>query len=683
MRRRCRLAFPQSLVVTAGAVLALAAPASAAGEFVLLDGPGVGGRVPADENGFTGAFRERGRGEIRPQAGGCDYQWKGTLDGVETTACASPVGSLTPAYLHLASAIRFEQGALWQTRGNRVTDQDLGHAAVLVDRGAADSLDRWSDAVDVEVSPGPTHDDLVAKQASAKANDELADAKFTAASSRGGQRRAELIDEARGLVEEALVTKRAAFAIVLENVPIDGRVATASGSLPAPIDLSAGTALSLIGPNDILGAHNPGTVNSQAWHYDGAMATDIAGGAPSTAYAFGPDKHVMGDHEFDPAYAAALLDEAGWTAIGDDPGSVRGANDYGGVGFRFEGGAEVATWFRKDFDGADPGFKVVDIGSFPGGASLFTVNDSNLAFGDFFLSGSTGPFRAFSVQLKSEKVTNLFRPSGGSTQPRASNDNGVAAGGALFQDSSVEGIYFWGKKHYLPYAKLAQNTLINGINDAGVAVGSIGPSDNTNAALFVNGQAIDLNTLIPGGSGWDLNRANDIDEDGNIVGTGTLGGQDRAFLIRGGNTVTNDLELKKTVEDGKGPQHNVFKNGRPVHFKVTLTNHGPREAKEVRIVDHIPKHCKFDRIEFEPPKQEKSVTVFKPDKGEDGGDVSVALERPMKVGATVTFHVYCTAKVTTEETFTNKSEVSTHSGQVEPAPDPHPNLPDADYVLKP
>jgi hypothetical protein len=217
--------------------------------------------------------------------------------------------------------------------------------------------------------------------------------------------------------------------------------------------------------------------------------------------------------------------------IGSAPGSVRGGNASGGVGFRILSGDEVATWFKKNFDHGHPGFKPLTIGDFSGGASLFTVNGNNLAFGDHFLSGSTGPFRAFSANLNTGKTTELFKPAGGSTQPLASNDSGLAAGGAVLADSSIQGTFFWGTRHFLPYGGVGQNTLVVGLNELGVGVGTIGPSGSTHAALFENGQAFDLNNLIPSGSGWTLIRANAIDDQGNIVGTGTLNSQTEAFLI--------------------------------------------------------------------------------------------------------------------------------------------------------
>jgi probable HAF family extracellular repeat protein len=51
------------------------------------------------------------------------------------------------------------------------------------------------------------------------------------------------------------------------------------------------------------------------------------------------------------------------------------------------------------------------------------------------------------------------------------------------------------------------------------------------AFIWQNGVITDLNTLIPSGTGWVLQQANGINDNGQIVGTGTIGGQAHAFLL--------------------------------------------------------------------------------------------------------------------------------------------------------
>jgi hypothetical protein len=51
------------------------------------------------------------------------------------------------------------------------------------------------------------------------------------------------------------------------------------------------------------------------------------------------------------------------------------------------------------------------------------------------------------------------------------------------------------------------------------------------ATLWKNGQPINLNALVPAGSGWDLRSAEGINDRGDIVGFGVFGGQSRAFML--------------------------------------------------------------------------------------------------------------------------------------------------------
>jgi probable HAF family extracellular repeat protein len=82
------------------------------------------------------------------------------------------------------------------------------------------------------------------------------------------------------------------------------------------------------------------------------------------------------------------------------------------------------------------------------------------------------------------------------------------------------------------------------INDSGVVVGSADPAgvDTLNwtyngepgghAFLWKNGVMLDLNNLIPNGSGWTLTIAHAINASGQIVGTGkNPNGQTHAFLL--------------------------------------------------------------------------------------------------------------------------------------------------------
>jgi probable HAF family extracellular repeat protein len=77
-------------------------------------------------------------------------------------------------------------------------------------------------------------------------------------------------------------------------------------------------------------------------------------------------------------------------------------------------------------------------------------------------------------------------------------------------------------------------SLALGINDAGQVVGSANlTGDAVNHAFLwtENGGLVDLNSLIPSDSGWELNNANAINATGQITGSGVYNGQIEAFLL--------------------------------------------------------------------------------------------------------------------------------------------------------
>ena len=71
-----------------------------------------------------------------------------------------------------------------------------------------------------------------------------------------------------------------------------------------------------------------------------------------------------------------------------------------------------------------------------------------------------------------------------------------------------------------------------GINSPGQIVGyyHIGFSDR--ACVWQYGKMFDLNDLIPSSSGWELTRARDINNSGQLVGNGIINGETHAFLAK-------------------------------------------------------------------------------------------------------------------------------------------------------
>ena len=70
-----------------------------------------------------------------------------------------------------------------------------------------------------------------------------------------------------------------------------------------------------------------------------------------------------------------------------------------------------------------------------------------------------------------------------------------------------------------------------GINDRGQVVGYSVTSSSDPHAFLWDGVMKDLNSLIPENSGWVLTEAMDINNKGQILGTGRFHGHTRAFLL--------------------------------------------------------------------------------------------------------------------------------------------------------
>jgi len=95
-----------------------------------------------------------------------------------------------------------------------------------------------------------------------------------------------------------------------------------------------------------------------------------------------------------------------------------------------------------------------------------------------------------------------------------------------------------------------------GINGPAHVVGASAAADGTSRAfIWRHGNMRDLNTLIPADSGWALTSAAAINDAGEIVGTGILDGQTRAFLLtrcaRGHDEPKNHDEPKKEQKEKK------------------------------------------------------------------------------------------------------------------------------------
>lgn len=120
------------------------------------------------------------------------------------------------------------------------------------------------------------------------------------------------------------------------------------------------------------------------------------------------------------------------------------------------------------------------------------------------------------------------------------NDRSLAVGRYTDTSNRTRPFAFDGSSSYDLGLLPNEPTFVHGraidVNDSGMIVGYVArfdtaPSFGGAAVMWHNGSIFDLNTLIAPGSGWRLLSAEGINEQGQIVGFGTFGGQSRAFVL--------------------------------------------------------------------------------------------------------------------------------------------------------
>ncbi|MEB3340612.1 DUF3466 family protein, partial [Okeania sp.] len=108
-------------------------------------------------------------------------------------------------------------------------------------------------------------------------------------------------------------------------------------------------------------------------------------------------------------------------------------------------------------------------------------------------------------------------------------------------------------------------------------------------------EVVDLNELIPDDSDWTLEVARDINDAGEIVGSGSLNGETHAFLlIPEKQQKSADLSVRKS--DSADP----VKLGETLTYTIEVTNNGPGNATDVTLTEQLPETVTFESASLEP-----------------------------------------------------------------------------------
>ncbi|HEY0428140.1 MAG TPA: Ig-like domain-containing protein, partial [Pyrinomonadaceae bacterium] len=162
------------------------------------------------------------------------------------------------------------------------------------------------------------------------------------------------------------------------------------------------------------------------------------------------------------------------------------------------------------------------------------VNSAGKVVGFSYLDGSDGGVRGFLYQ--NSTMTALGTVGGRDSSATAINDSDQIVGSSAYlQNSGTQHAFLYSGGQMRDLGALgAAQSFAEDINNAGQVVGSVELTlfgRDYRAFLYDGTTMRNLNTLIPQDSGWILNQALGLNNNGQIVGRGTINSQTRAFLL--------------------------------------------------------------------------------------------------------------------------------------------------------
>lgn len=174
---------------------------------------------------------------------------------------------------------------------------------------------------------------------------------------------------------------------------------------------------------------------------------------------------------------------------------------------------------------------MTDLGTLPGRAKSdgWAMNSSGQVVGESYNDSSD--VRAF--LYSNGTMTDLGSLGGAYISASDINDKGQVVGHAQISGGAYRAfLYSNGTMTSLGMPPEWLSCGANGINALGQIVGGANVGAGVNHAfVYSNGTMSDLNSLIAAGSGWTLQGAYDINDSGQIIGEGIIGGQYHAVLL--------------------------------------------------------------------------------------------------------------------------------------------------------
>lgn len=178
--------------------------------------------------------------------------------------------------------------------------------------------------------------------------------------------------------------------------------------------------------------------------------------------------------------------------------------------------------------------RIVDLGTFGGEDGVVAaINDRGEMVGYSGREAHADYVNHRGILWNGTTALDLGSLGGQRTTPTDINNRGEVVGYAQVKSGENRGFLFvGGQLRELGTLTDGRQSFAYAINNHGQIVGASEASDgHLHAVIYSDGVVKDLNELIPGQSGWVLTEARDVNDRGQIVGTGICNGEQRAFLL--------------------------------------------------------------------------------------------------------------------------------------------------------
>jgi probable HAF family extracellular repeat protein len=175
---------------------------------------------------------------------------------------------------------------------------------------------------------------------------------------------------------------------------------------------------------------------------------------------------------------------------------------------------------------------MLDLGTLGGSQSnAFAINDSGQVVGLAYTASQIPHAFLYSPGGTMTDIGQVF--NGAASSARAINGEGQVAGYGFVPATSTSHAFLFSGGSMTDLGVLSGFTTSKayGINDSAVVVGELSNGSNSAAFVYSSGTMVNLNSLIDPDSGWSLLHASSINDYGQIVGTGSIGGAQHAFLL--------------------------------------------------------------------------------------------------------------------------------------------------------